>query len=90
MDYNYISLYNTASVRENKNYAGTISSSNFAAGIAGNVQCTENPTDIDWQVSGIAVGQNLSATALEGIDAPLRNLFVYTNGNTVTGENTVE
>ena len=83
-------LYNGGTVTGNFNYAETIKSSNFAAGIVGNVQVTEKTPGLGntdaVENLGITISNNRTSTTIENITGGCVDLYFYSNGNTVTAE----
>lgn len=80
-------VYNLGIINGNKNFATTLSSSNFAAGIVGNAQFTETPVGMD-EPNMVYVQNNVSTTPIESITGPHKALYVYINNREyVTEEN---
>lgn len=80
-------VYNLGIINGNKNFATTLSSSNFAAGIVGNAQFTETPVGMD-EPNMVYVQNNVSTTPIESITGPHKALYVYINNQEyVTEEN---
>lgn len=72
-------FYNTGTVTGNTNTAPALSSSQFAGGIVGNLQNAPLSSLPKGVVEGITVENNVSATPLSEIKAPLRGLYAYNN-----------
>jgi len=72
-------VYNQATVTENKNYADTISGGVFGAGIVGGAQNANG--NIDIAESNIVVSNNYSETTIDNIviTGTCKDLFVYLN-----------
>lgn len=75
-------LYNAGIVKNNRNYAPSISSKTFGAGIVGNFQTTESPESIEK--CDVTLTNNITSTLIENIKSSLPTPFIYINENTVT------
>lgn len=79
--------YNLGIIKENYNYAPALSAKTFAAGIVGNAQFTETAVGMT-ESNMVSVTGNFTATSLDEIEAPCKDLFVYINEkDAVTEEN---
>ena len=71
-------VYNLGKINDNKNFAETLSSGNFTAGIVGNAQFTETAIGIT-EPNSVEVKNNVSTTPLESITGSCKDLYVYIN-----------
>lgn len=80
-------VYNLGKINDNKNFAETLSSGNFTAGIVGNAQFTETAIGMT-EPNSVEVKNNVSTTPLESITGSCKDLYVYINSQEfVTAEN---
>ena len=80
-------VYNLGKINDNKNFAETLSSGNFTAGIVGNAQFTETAIGMT-EPNSVEVKNNVSTTPLESITGSCKDLYVYINNQGyVTAEN---
>ena len=71
-------VYNLGKINDNKNFAETLSSGNFTAGIVGNAQFTETAIGMT-EPNSVEVKNNVSTTPLESITGSCKDLYVYIN-----------
>ena len=71
-------VYNLGKINDNKNFAETLSSGNFTAGIVGNAQFTETAIGMT-ELNSVEVKNNVSTTPLESITGSCKDLYVYIN-----------
>ena len=80
--------YNLGKINDNKNFAKTLSSGNFTAGIVGNAQFTEPAVGLENLSNSVEVKNNVSTTPFESITGSCKDLYVYINNKEyVTTEN---
>lgn len=72
-------FYNAGTVSGNANTAASITSSSFAGGIVGNLQNADISSLPSTVPEGILVENNVSATPLNAITAPLKGPYAYNN-----------
>lgn len=72
-------FYNAGTVSGNANTAASITSSSFAGGIVGNLQNADISSLPSTVPEGILVENNVSATPLDAITAPLKGPYAYNN-----------
>lgn len=72
-------VYNLGKINDNKNFAKTLSSGNFTAGIVGNAQFTEPAVGLENLPNSVEVKNNVSTTPLESITGSCKDLYVYIN-----------
>ena len=81
-------VYNLGKINDNKNFAKTLSSGNFTAGIVGNAQFTEPAVGLENLSNSVEVKNNVSTTPFESITGSCKDLYVYINNKEyVTTEN---
>ena len=72
-------FYNAGTVSGNANTAASITSSSFAGGIVGNLQNADISSLPSTVPEGILAENNVSATPLNAITAPLKGPYAYNN-----------
>lgn len=83
-------VYNYGEIVGNENYAPSLESVTFVAGIVGNAQFTETPVGLD-EPNMVNVKNNTSTTSLDDMTGSCKDVFVYINEqDAVTEENNTD